>query len=329
MDEPLPAFSALRKDFLNLLTLIHSYATRLWMALGKKPPTPAAAVSILEALSQHIQNLSGCAGAFDRNRFGNSLSNEARLAAQEVLQATKVLLRAYENNSVDSDSAQRTGSVHDACDRHRSISVDNREAVSKIWKNDQEALKDALKEVEELLSTSDEDALDDGWNELDQEIGGPASELTEAEVSLVKKVTHTCLSHSIDFLTCTQVQTVLELTSALRKRLHKRYLNPNPQIMLSISELDGLAAISQATVPMFDDIVDALDSPQDLGVLKTSLESLQRLHFETFETVKIALVTEAIESASLETSEGNHCPPSLSDIGKKLQDVIASLCSGL
>jgi hypothetical protein len=63
------------------------------MALGKKPSTPAAAVPILETLSQHIQNLSGCAGAFDRNRFGNSLSNEARLAAQEVLQATKVLLK--------------------------------------------------------------------------------------------------------------------------------------------------------------------------------------------------------------------------------------------
>ena len=188
--EPLPEFSALRKDFLSLLTLIHSYSTRLWMALGKKPSTPAAAVSILETLSQHIQNFSGCAGAFDQNRFGNSLSTEARTAAQEVLQATKSLLRAYANNFADGDSAQRTGSVHDACDRHKSLSMDNREAVTKIWKNDQEAMKDALREVEGLLSTSDDDALDDGWNELDQELGSPASELTEAEVSLVKKVTH-------------------------------------------------------------------------------------------------------------------------------------------
>jgi Grap2 and cyclin-D-interacting len=329
MEEPLPTVAALRKDLLSLLTLIHSYTTRLWMALGKKPSTPAAAISILESLSQHIQNLSGCAGAFDRNRFGNSLSNEAGFAAQEVLQATQVLLRAYANNHTDSDSAQRTGSVHDACDRHKNISIDNREAVAKIWKNDQEALKDAIKEVEELLSTSDEDALDNGWNELDQELGSPSSELTEAEFGLVKKVTRTSYSCSIGFLTCVQVQTVLELTSAFRKRLHKHYLNPNSQTTLSISELDSLAAISQTTVPLFDDIVGALDSPQDLAVLKTSLESLRKLHLATIETIKITSLTEVLESASLETSKGNSCPPLLLDIGKKLQDAISSLCSEL
>jgi hypothetical protein len=57
-------------------------------------------------------------------------------------------------------------------------------------------------------------------------------------------------------------------------------------------------------VPLFDDIVDALDSPQDLGVLKTSLESLQKLHLATFETIKVAMVTEALESASLELAKG-------------------------
>jgi len=328
MEGPLPTFSALRKDFLSLMTLIHSYTTRLWMALGKKPSTPAAAVPILETLSQHIQNLSGCAGAFDRNQFGNSLSNEARLAAQEVLQATKVLLRAYANNSEEPDSSQRTGTVHDACDRHRNLSMDNREAVAKIWKNDQEALKDALKEVEELLSPSDEDALGNGWDELDQELGDLASELTEAEVSLVKKVTHPYSSYSIAFLTRVQVQTVLELTSNLRKRLHKQYLNPNSQTALSVSELDSLASLSQATVPLFDDIVGALDSPQDLGILKTSLKSLQELHLATFETIKVTIVTEALESA-LEIGEGNRCPPSLSDLGRRLQDAISSFCSGI
>ena len=169
------------------------------MALGKKPSMPAAAVQILETLSQHIENLSGCAGAFDGNRFGNSLSNEARLAAQDVLHATKVLLNAYANNLADPDSSQRTGSVHDACDRHRNLSMDNREAVAKIWKSDQETLRDALKEVEELLSPSDDVALGSGWDELDQELSDVASELTEDEVSLVKKVTYLCLSYAIDF----------------------------------------------------------------------------------------------------------------------------------
>lgn len=201
MEGPPPTFSALRTDFMSLLTLIHSFTTRLWMALGKKPSTPAAAVPILVTLSQHIENLSGCAGAFDGNRFGNSLSNEARLAAQDVLHATKVLLNAYSNNFADPDSSQRTGSVHDACDRRRNLSMDNREAVAKIWKSDQETLKDALKEVEELLSPSSEVALDSGWDELDQELGDVASELTEDEVSLVKKVAYLCLSYAINILT--------------------------------------------------------------------------------------------------------------------------------
>lgn len=330
MEEPLPTFSALRKDFLSLLTLIHSYTTRLWMALGKKPSTPTAAVSILKTLSQHIQDLSGCAGAFDQNRFGNSLSNEARLAAQEVLHATNVLLRAYSNKFEGADSAQRTGSVHDVCERHKHLSMDNREAVAKIWKNDQEALKDALKEVEELLSTSDEDTLDNGWNELDQDLGGTTSELTEVEVSLVKKVTGPYLSRPTDYLTPVQVQTVLGLMSAIRKRLHKHCLTPNSQKALSISELDSLASISRDTVPLFDDIVDALGSPQDLGILKTSLESLQHLHLAAFETIKITLVTEELESASLETGEENNSwSPLLSDKGKELQDAITSVCSGL
>lgn len=82
-------------------------------------------------------------------------------------------------------------------------------------------------------------------------------------------------------------------------------------------------------MPLFDDIVDALDSPQDLEVLKTSLECLHRLLLSIFETIKITLVTESLQAASLEVGEGNPGPPSLSDIGKKLQDAIYSLCAGL
>ena len=125
------------------------------------------------------------------------------------------------------------------------------------------------------------------------------------------------------------MRTILELTAALRKRLHKQYLNPNSQRALSISELDSLASISQSTVPLFDDIVDAMDPPQDLGVLKASLEGLQKLYLAAFETMEVAIVNDTLELASLETGKGNSCPPSLSDIGKRLQDTISSLCSNL
>ena len=82
-------------------------------------------------------------------------------------------------------------------------------------------------------------------------------------------------------------------------------------------------------MPLFDDIVDALDSPQDLVVLKASLDGLQRLLLTIFETIKIALVTETLQATSLEVGSRNLGPPSLSDIGQKLQNAISSLCSGL
>lgn len=82
-------------------------------------------------------------------------------------------------------------------------------------------------------------------------------------------------------------------------------------------------------MPLFDDIVDALDPPQDLGVLKMSLESLQKLYLATFETIEVAIVTGALGSASLEIGEGNPRPPSLSDVGKRLQDTISAICSEL
>lgn len=82
-------------------------------------------------------------------------------------------------------------------------------------------------------------------------------------------------------------------------------------------------------MPLFDDIVDALDSPQDLAVLKASLDGLQRLLLTIFETIKITLVTETLQATSLEVGSGNPGPPSLSDIEQKLQNAISSLCSGL
>lgn len=82
-------------------------------------------------------------------------------------------------------------------------------------------------------------------------------------------------------------------------------------------------------MPLFDDIVDAMDPPQDLGVLKASLESLQKLYLAAFETIEVAIVNDVLESASLEIGKGNPSPTSLSDIGKKLQDTISSLCSNL
>lgn len=82
-------------------------------------------------------------------------------------------------------------------------------------------------------------------------------------------------------------------------------------------------------MPLFDDIVDAMDPPQDLGVLKASLESLQKLYLAAFDTIEVAIVNDILESASLEIGKGNPSPTSLSDIGKKLQDTISSLCSNL
>ncbi|KIM33128.1 hypothetical protein M408DRAFT_149252 [Serendipita vermifera MAFF 305830] len=178
---------------MSIISLIYSYSTRLWVALGKQPPTPSAAVPTLQEITNHIKSLYGCALVF-RELEGNTIAAEVNTVATEVLLAMQVLLESYSVRKSGEDSMRNTASLHEACERARNLSVDNREAALKIWKQDSDGLKDAIKELNSLLNPqSTENEVSDGWDELLGEDAGQA-ELSEDDISAIKKVRTNILS---------------------------------------------------------------------------------------------------------------------------------------
>jgi hypothetical protein len=161
----------------------------LWIALGKQPSTPSAACSTLDELSKHICSLYGCTLAFTQDT-GPTLIAETRAAATGVLLALQSLLHEYSSGSDGGDSMRKTGALHEACDSARNISLDEREAALKVWKQDGEVVKDAIKELNGLLSPLDDagsEGFSDGWDELLGEDVGSA-ELSEEDLVASKKV---------------------------------------------------------------------------------------------------------------------------------------------
>jgi len=184
-----PTINILRKDFIGIVSLIYSYSTRVWIALGKQPPTPSAAVPTLQELSNHIRSLYGCALVF-RDLEDRALSAEVHTSTIDILLTTQVLLQAYSAQQNGEDVMRKTAALHEACERGKNLSTDNREAVLKMWKQDSEALKDAIKEMNALLcpeSAGGNDSPSDGWDELlEGEVGG--AELSTEDLVVVKKV---------------------------------------------------------------------------------------------------------------------------------------------
>jgi hypothetical protein len=195
---PPPHVGTLHKDFISLLSLVYAQATKLAILLKPASPTYSAAVSPAQDMSKHVVAIATCAALFDPRTHGATLVSEARSTAQEVLESVTGLLQALissltsPNAEDNGDYLVRTGAVHELVEMARGpdgLSQDNLSAVRKKWKEDQSVLKDAFKEIEELLQdTSDEeeeeDDFDDGWDEL----GLKESKMTPEEMSRVKTV---------------------------------------------------------------------------------------------------------------------------------------------
>ena len=180
------SIEVVRKDLISIISLIYSYSTRLWIALGKQPPTPSAAIPTLQDITNHVRSLYGCA-IFFRDMEGKTLAAEVHTSATEILLAMQVLLEGYSAQERGENLMRKTGALHEACERGKNLSVDNREAVLKIWKQDGDAVKDAIKELNALLNPQPADGDLDGWDELlGEEAGG--TELSEGDISTIKKV---------------------------------------------------------------------------------------------------------------------------------------------
>ncbi|KAG8823516.1 hypothetical protein FRC17_009305 [Serendipita sp. 399] len=303
----------LRKDFISVVSLIYNHTTRLWLALGKQPPTPAAILPTLQDLSKHISTLYGCALAF-RDVYGKSFVSEARRSTVGVLVALQHLLQDYIEGKKGDNSMRKTAAVHESCDHARNLSLDAREAVWKEWKIDNEAIKDAMRELKELLSTGetgDKEEISDGWDELLEGEAACEVELTDNDRAAIKKAI-----------------IVLEGFASYRKQFQKTVLSSTTELEIDVATYDRISELSRALIPVVDDIVGCLDPPVGLDELKQLLEALgrglRRLHDAI--TQHMPNVLEQVDKLDLSDRSKPDQPLSrINALQSKFNDIIASM----
>ena len=158
---------AITADFLSLLQMLYSHATRISLAI-KPPSTPAAAIKCLSDLSTDVTRIVLCAASVV-TPGGATLSKEFVWGTQEVCEGIIHFLEGLldENEKDDKAYLRRMGVIHATIDKVKtSLSNTNLEAVAKRWKSHSESLQDALKEVKEMAEDQSGDDEDDGWDEL-------------------------------------------------------------------------------------------------------------------------------------------------------------------
>ncbi|KAG8755148.1 hypothetical protein FRC14_004310 [Serendipita sp. 396] len=303
----------LRKDFISVVSLIYNYSTRLWIAIGKQPPTPSAALPTLKDLSQHVSTLYGCALAF-RDVHGKSFMSEARRSAVDILVALQPLLQEYMAGKSSDNTMRKTAAIHESCDKARNLSLDAREAVCKEWKVDNETLKDAMKEVNEMLNPErpgHDEEISDGWDELLDGEAAHEVELTEKDRAAIKKVT-----------------VVLERLVSYRKQIQKTVLSPAAQVEIDVTTYDQILELSREFIPIVDDIVGCLDLPVELDELKQLVEALGRSLRKLHNAIPRAPTNVSVQMDRLDLSDHSKPDQPLSGIDvlqSKLDDILASM----
>ena len=206
----MPEFQVLRTDFLSILSLIHAATTKVALALKPARPQHKAALEPLNDLSRRVAALVHLV-LLMRSRNALALQKEYSTLARNVLDAilslSSTLFALQSSSDLSSeDYLVRTGGVHDLINEAKKpghLSLNNREAVKRRWKQDHESLVDALEEVKELCTAKGEgdvdDFADDGWDELGLE---PSQPLTPEELERAEAVSGIVFSISVVFNSC-------------------------------------------------------------------------------------------------------------------------------
>lgn len=200
-------------DYTSLLSLLFHDTTKLAIALKPGSLTYSAAISPAKELAGHADGLASCAYSIQEAKYGRTLGCEVRWLAEDVLNGLESLLGVYTSDAhnlgvaggteAEEPYLVRTGVVHEAINRARSISRTNREAVRKRWEGLLGGLGDCENEVKEMVEdeegSGDEggnENEDDGWGDLG---GEPLStkgnvRASEQELSRLKTVRQVFLS---------------------------------------------------------------------------------------------------------------------------------------
>jgi len=218
-----PLLSTLRTDFISLLSVIYSNATKLSIALNPSNPTYSAAATPLKDLITHSSTLASNVSSFLADVHGRALTAEVRSTATDVLTALQELAHAHlylltkpasrggaaVSRSGSDAYLAKTGVVHELiaqakADHPKGLSRTNLIAVRKRWREHSEIVADAAATLETEAfppndgDGDDDDEFDDGWDDPELGLTVPGK-LSPEQVELAKNVgTHSSDSAQLD-----------------------------------------------------------------------------------------------------------------------------------
>ncbi|KJA27217.1 hypothetical protein HYPSUDRAFT_63480 [Hypholoma sublateritium FD-334 SS-4] len=275
---PTSDFITLRTDFLSLLSIIYAATTKVALSLKPSASHPKASLVPLKDLTNNVAAIVHSIRLM-RVKEGSTLTQEYEKVARGVINAVRSLgitLTSSPETSTGSTEEYlvRTGEIHELIDsakKTNGLSLNNREAVCRIFAQDHESMKDAAEELQGICKPVDEnssdddeeDDFDDGWAEL-----GISSnpKLSPYELSVAEKV-----------------QSLVKLGLLLHKRIIKDIL-PSYVLVKENSSLDKLAVSSGKLVIAFDDLISSMYAPHQASNITTHLGLFQQV-VRDFQTI--------------------------------------------
>ncbi|KAG8985768.1 hypothetical protein FRB95_004267 [Tulasnella sp. JGI-2019a] len=286
-----PTLVTLRTDFISLLAMVYSHATRVGMSF-KPPITDLAAVKSLQELSADVERLASCALAVHTSS-GRILGKQFVWAAQEVaenVQSLAIGLLAASTAPSD-DYLRRVGQIHAVVEKIKaSLPVDQTAAVQQIWSSNSESIEDALNECKLLMDGGGDDDMfeDEEWDGMDLGDESQRKELNEDEMK-----------------TTQQVYTVIRLHLALHQKLIKHY---------SRRSINGDAAqetrLERSTdlVAAIDELVASLPPPHIESSIKSKVKDVLAFSQRTKADLEMEALTEKVAGSTMSIQDGETGP---------------------
>ncbi|KAF8964683.1 hypothetical protein BDZ97DRAFT_1904344 [Flammula alnicola] len=250
-DYPTSDFTILRTDFISLLSILYAATTKVALSLKPSAPQHKASLVPLKDISNNVAALVHSIRLM-RLKEGVTVVREYESVAHNVISSIRALGQTLQSSPSDGTASEeylvRTGEVHELIDTARKsggLSLNNRDAVRKIWLRDHDSLVDGAEEIQEMCKPSsadeEEGAFDDGWEEL-----GISSnqKLSPAELDRTAKV-----------------QAVLKLAILLHKRVIKDILSSDTRLKDNMA-LDKIAMLSGKLLVASDDFISSMYAPQ-------------------------------------------------------------------
>ncbi|KAF8201839.1 hypothetical protein BJ912DRAFT_1117585 [Pholiota molesta] len=277
-DYPTSDFVTLRTDFVSILSIIYAATTKVALSLKPSSPHHKASLIPLKDLTSNVAALVHSIRLM-RAKEGATIVQEYEKVAHGVIGAVQALGITLQSSSATSTNTTeeylvRTGEIHELIDNARKtggLSLNNRDAVRKIFVRDQDSLADAVEEIQEMCKPpsaeedkldDDEEDFDDGWSEL-----GISSnqKLSPAELIITEKV-----------------QALVKIALLLHKRVIKDILSSDTRVKDSHA-LDKLGSLSGKLLAAFDDLISSTYAPQQVSNVRLYVESFKDVikHIQT------------------------------------------------